>query len=540
MSSSGQNTLARMTHQVPYGPRVIALMCLVYALLGIVGHDPWKGPDVVNLAVAFDMQSVNLLESDVPRLAGEPWLSIPPLYHWIASHLGDALNGWLSWHGGARLTSALFTLTGLFLISLASRGFHGPEASHIAPLLSIGSLGLLLPAHDAQPALAGFVAIAGVLGSLAWWEIRPVRSAIGMGLAVGIGFLGAGLQSLILTLSVIVIALCFSDWRKVSRKSWLIAFAIMSVLVVSWPALLYQASPSALDRWLQSDIQRVAGDSIWDIKRIELLLWATWPVLPFAAWAVWLHRKQTFLGRHALPLTAAVVSLVMFLITEDATDAIPALVASLSIVGSSEAGRLRRGAANALDWFGAITLTLFMGLIWLAGISILTGTPARIAKNFVKPSFGFQPEVSWLAISTAIAATLCWLYLLFSTPRSPWRASARWGAGTVCIWVLIVCLLLPWINHTKSYRLTAQAIAAQIGDSPDCVERSGLGSSQRASLYYFSGIKTIPANAAMGCRFRIVQAGAGSPSAITGWALTKEFFRAGDRRERLRLYERTR
>lgn len=538
MPSFSKTSPSAMNQGVPFGPRAIAVLCIFYALLGVTGHDPWKNADAINLAIAFDFHRGANSGVALPTLAGEPWLITPPLYHWLAAQIGNALRSWLSWHDGARLTSAMFTLVGLFLISLAARGFHGRDASHIAPLLAVGSLGLLIPTHDAQPALIGFAAIAGVLAALAWWQVNPTRSAIGLGFSTGIGFLGCGLQSLVLTTSAIVVALCFADWRRVSRRSWLIALMIAGPILMAWPLVMYQISPNHLIGWLESDIHRIVGEPLRDLKRFELLLWATWPALPLAAWATWLHRKQLLLGRHLLPLVTGVLAMALFFFMDDATEAIPALVASLAVIGSSAAGRLRRGAANALDWFGAITLTLFMGLIWLAGYSILTGEPARIAKNFTKPAIGFQPEISWMAIGMAITATLFWIYLLATTPRSPWRASARWAAGTVCIWVLIVCLMMPWINHTKSYRQVAQALAAHIGDSSDCIERSGLGSAQRASLFYFSGIKTIPVRESTECPLRIVQAGAGSPSALTNWTLQKEFFRPGDRRERLRLYRR--
>ena len=122
-------------------------------------------------------------------------------------------------HDAARLASSLFLLLGLLLISLSARGFHGREAGYIAPLLAIGSLGLLIPAHDSQPAIAAFAATSGVFAALAWWPLYPRRCALGLGLAVGLGFLAAGLESLMLNVSITFVALLFPTWRRVANFS---------------------------------------------------------------------------------------------------------------------------------------------------------------------------------------------------------------------------------------------------------------------------------------------------------------------------------
>jgi 4-amino-4-deoxy-L-arabinose transferase-like glycosyltransferase len=63
------------------------LLCAVWLLAGVVGHDPWKNDDAVHLGVAFGMAGGDWL---VPRIAGDPWLVTPPLYHWTAALCGKA------------------------------------------------------------------------------------------------------------------------------------------------------------------------------------------------------------------------------------------------------------------------------------------------------------------------------------------------------------------------------------------------------------------------------------------------------------------
>jgi 4-amino-4-deoxy-L-arabinose transferase-like glycosyltransferase len=216
---------------------------------------------------------------------------------------------------------------------------------------------------------------------------------------------------------------------------------------------------------------------------------------------------------------------------------LPALV-PLTLLAASAAARLRRGAANAFDWFGMMTFSLVAGLIWLGGIAMFTGEPARVAKNFSKPAPGFVAEAHPVAILLAIAATVAWIAVILRTPRSPWRAAARWSVGLTTIWVLLTLLWLPWIDYGKTYRYASADLRHALGANPGCIARRGLGLAQRASLDYFNGIRTVGGGRAGSCRYMIVQTAPGAEKDVSGWKLIKETSRHGDKGERLRLYRR--
>ena len=67
---------------LPPPPWLLALVALSFVLPGLLGHDPWKGYDAIGIEIVHQMR----LTGDwlVPRIAGEPWLEDPPLYHWFA------------------------------------------------------------------------------------------------------------------------------------------------------------------------------------------------------------------------------------------------------------------------------------------------------------------------------------------------------------------------------------------------------------------------------------------------------------------------
>lgn len=511
-------------------------LCAVWLLAGAVGHDPWKAEDAMHLGVAFGMAGGDWL---VPRIAGDPWLTSPPLYHWVAALCGSLLDGLLPWHDAARLASVLFGAAFLAMLSRSAQLLLGASAAIAAPLLAIGTVGLLIPLHEAQPATAAMAGFAASLWGLSLWPEKPLRGGLIFGAGIGIGFLGAGLDSLFIQLATGLLLVLHPNWRsRGSLLAWLAAAVSALALILPWPYLLWQQAPALFDIWWSAEQASLTlrGGLIRD--HLELLAWASWPVLPLALWALWLERRHLSKPPTALLLAATALALLGFFAdVARPTALLPALV-PLTLLAATAAGRLRRGAANAFDWFGMMTFTMLAGLIWLGGIAMLTGEPARVAKNFSKPAPGFIAEASTLAIVLAIAVSVAWIAVLLRTPRSPWRAAARWSVGLTTIWVLLVALWLPWIDYGKSYRSVSADFRQALGSQPGCIARRGLGLAQRASLDYFNGIRTVGASRAKNCRYLIMQTAPRTDKELAGWTLLRETSRPGDKGERLRLYRR--
>jgi 4-amino-4-deoxy-L-arabinose transferase-like glycosyltransferase len=523
--------------RLPPDKFLVIAFVLGYLLWGLIDHDPWRVDDVVALSIAhgFSVQQWTV----VPLLAGEPWLGSPPLYHWLAALFGNVLSVVLPWHAGARLASALILGAGLYALSNAVRRLYGDDAERLAPLLAAGTLGLMVPAHEAQPALISFLAITWQLAALAHWGVRPVVAPISLGLALGVGFLGSGLSSLLPMLGILCAAALHPRWRRNNRAGWIYALAVAIPLLIAWPLALGEQDAGLLHRWWSSELQSLGGDTTLTTKRLEMLSWAAWPVLPLSLWLLWLERRRLTDATNFIAFAGLAITLLFYLRSNEPAHALFPMLAMLSLLAAPAAGRLRRGAANAFDWFGAMSLTIFMALIWLGGVAILTGLPARVAKNFSKPAPGFIPEWSWLAFATAVVVSLLWLRLLVTAPRSPWRAASRWSFGIVVVWILLVTLWMPWIDYGKSYRGVSADLRQALGKTPGCIERKGLDDGHRASLDYFSGIRTIPGSGHSGkCRFLIARTTRAADKHLPGWTLKLERSRPGDRKESLRLYQR--
>ncbi len=511
-------------------------LCAVWLLAGAVGHDPWKADDVLHLGVAFGMDAGDWL---VPRIAGDPWLVSPPLYHWLAALCGKLLGGLLPWHDAARLASVLFGAAFLAILSRMAQQLLGASAALAAPLLAIGSLGLLVPMHEAQPAIVGVTGFITSLWGLSAWRQAPLRGGLIFGAGIGIGFLGAGIDSVAIQLATGLMLTLHPAWRtRGSLGAWLAAAAIALLLVLPWPLLLWLQSPALFDIWWSAERESLTLRSGFSLNHLELLAWASWPVLPLALWSLWLERRHLLKAPTVLLLAASAAAIFAFLADVPRPTALMPALVPLTLLAAAGAGRLRRGAANAFDWFGMMTFTLIAALIWLGGIAMLSGEPARVAKNFSKPAPGFIAETSAMAIVLAIAVSVAWIVVMLRTPRSPWRAAARWSLGLTTIWLLLLALWLPWIDYGKSYRSVSAGFRHELGPHPDCIARRGLGLAQRASLDYFNGIRTIGGSKAKDCPFLIVQTAPGTEQDLPGWALMRETSRPGDKSERLRLYRR--
>lgn len=517
----------------------VVILCTLWLLAGALGHDPWKPDDAINLGAAFSMAGNDWSSWLVPHVVSDPWLTNPPLYYWLAALCGQAFRWLLPWHDAARLATTLFGAGFLFTLSASVRHVAGSNAALIAPLLAIGTLGLLIPIHDAQPAMVSVLGFSLALLGLIQWQKTPLRGGLLFGTGVGISFLGAGLDAALLSIIVGLLALLHPAWRKHGSLIALLAASIVAVIfILPWPWLLNQQFPLLFDLWWAAEKSSLMPQTSFTRAHFKLLMWASWPLLPLALWQVWLERRRLWLPQTALLLMASLAALLIFFLGSPRPNSLlPALV-PLAILATVGAGRLRRGAANAFDWFGMLTFSLMNILIWLGAFSLLTGTPAKIAKNFTKPAPGFIAHTPLIVIFLAILVTVGWLAYTLSLRRSPWRAATRWSIGWATVWLLIAALWLPWIDYGKSYRLVSADFSKLLGKNPGCIARRNLGLAQRASLDYFNGIRTSKGDKAKNCRYLITQTTPRTEKPLPDWELLLETSRPGDKTERLRLYRR--
>ncbi|NHC05256.1 ArnT family glycosyltransferase [Azonexus fungiphilus] len=535
-------TLIRRGIRLPPGGWMLAGMLAFYVLAGLFGRDPWKGEDAIHIGTAWQMLSSG--DWLAPALAGRPFHE-PPLYYWSAALTGLLFDWALPAHEAMRLASGVWIALALAGLYYAGRELYGTDSAAAAPMLLAGCVGLIVHAHDAQPMLIALAAYAGGLGALATIGRKPRLTGIFYGLAVAACLLGAGIAPTLPLLAIAPVALWLSPDRRKAAQTLLIGLAIGALLATPWPLLLASQQPARFDAWLLAETAPLkTAFSLTGLGRFAAMLpWFAFPALPLAVWTLWRRRDQWQAPAQLLPLAFLLLTLVLLAWAYRPRD-IPALLLlpPLALLATPGALSLRRGAANAFDWFAMSVFSFFVLIVWLAWSAMALGVPARLAERVVALRPGFVGELDLGHLLIGLAATLWWLWLIATAPRSPYRSLTHWTLGFTTLWLLATTLILPWFDYGKSYRPVAEGVARALPDSSQCLAGRGLSDGQRASLAYFVNISPVDAATPAGrrCDWLLVVGDTAAELAPpdAGWQRVWEGRRPGERREKFRLFRR--
>jgi len=533
---------------LPLAPAPLALLLLAYLVPGLVAHDLWKTEDAIGIGIVHQM-----LEHGqwlVPHLAGEPYWEDGPLHYWIAALTAKVFGLVLTTHDGARIASGIVMAAVFALVHATGRELYGRLEAMGAVLALLGSLGLLVHAHETMGEIS---MLAGQ--ALAWYGIalarsRPHRGGWLLGLGLAVAALSKGVPAVIAPLLIALTAPVISSaWRQ---RRYLHALAhallVLAAFFGGWLALAEHSVPGFLASWraasaAQFVVPPTAELGSWG----PILAWATWPAWPLAAWTLWEARRRSYGSATRMLVFAVAASLAVLAVLADPHEvyAMPVLL-PLSLLAGAGVPTLRRGAANGLAWFGVMCAGFFGLLAWVAWFAMTTGFPDAIARNFTRLEPGHVQHFSWVAFAVALACTAAWVTLIARSERSaPFRSVTFWAAGITLLWALGTTLMLSWIDYGKSYRQVARELKKHVPGGTRCVESRGLGEAQRAIFDYRAEIVThrIENGGDTGCPFLLVQAQfvTGKSDNIDigpGWKFLWEGRRPRDR-ERYRLYQRT-
>ena len=535
--------------RLPPSGWVLTILLVVYIFVGLIGHDPWKNDDALTIGIAHDIaMNGNWL---VLQVAGRTYPDAP-LYYWLAAIIGQVLSWLLPFHDAARMTSGLYTLLSLEFVLLAARELHGKEYASAAPLALAGSIGFLFHAHEAQPMLAALAAHTAAYWALTLLPRRAGLSSLIFGGALSASFLANGLLPVITLLPVMTVALlCYSSSLREKLFFFLTACGLGSVIAGMWLFFLYQSAPDYLASFFRAEFAAFGHSTplVVNLGRyLNLLLWYAWPALPLACWALWAKRRSLTTPMIALPLLAFIFNLVILgwlasLRSPTALLLLPPLVL-LCVPGVAT---LRRGAANAFDWFAMMTFTFFTGIAWIGWSALTLGWPERLARQAVRLEPGFViGNFDVAAFLFALTFTAIWFWMIITTPRSPMRGVMHWMSGLTLFWLLIASLWMPWIDYGKTFRPLAASLEEALPEKVDCIAGTGLQLSFLASLDYFQSIHVIPQKdeGAKRCSWLLVQGRGHDPVSLAtaGWRPVWEGNRPSDRRaaDKFHLYRRGR
>ncbi|MBS1160329.1 MAG: hypothetical protein H6R15_2748 [Proteobacteria bacterium] len=534
--------LIRRGIRLPPAGWMLAAMLAFYVLAGLFGRDPWKGEDAIHIGTAWHM--LHFSDWLSPDLAGRPFHE-PPLYYWSAALTGQLFGGLLPMHEAIRLVSGVWVALALIGLYYAGRELYGQESAAASPLLLAGCTGLLFHAHDAQPMLIALAAYAGALGALAALEHRPDLSGVLYGTALAGCLLGTGIAPSLPLLAILPVAWWLSTNRRQALKTIARGLALALLLILPWPLLLLDLEPARFHGWLNTELTplRTPFSFSGAGRFLAMLPWFAFPAMPLAAWTLWTRRKEIRAAPQLLPLLFLLLTFLMLALAYRPRQ-IPALLLlpPLALLATPGALSLRRGAANAFDWFAMTTFSVFVSLVWLAWSAMALGWPEKLAQRAIVLRPGFVGHLDWLALLIGLATTLWWAWLIVTAPRSPYRSLTHWSLGFTCLWLLATTLILPWFDFGLSYRPVALAVAKALPEKHGCLAERGLNETQLASLAYFVEIEPLAATSREGRKCDWILVGGDTRQEQTppegNWVKVWEGGRAGNRKEKFRLFSR--
>ncbi|TWI66203.1 4-amino-4-deoxy-L-arabinose transferase-like glycosyltransferase [Pseudoduganella lurida] len=544
-------------------------LAMLYILPGIIGREPWKNDDAASFGIMWTMAHGTWQDWLWPNIAG---LSVPeegPLAFWLGALciklfgplLGDVL--------AARVATIGVFLLGVLTLWFATFNLgRRPEAQPLrlafggqpepddfgrtladaALLIYLGCLGLLQHSHEttSEPLQTALLTLT-LYRAIRYMELPSWRNAALIGMSLGLMTLTRGWVPPVFVLAALFVCTRFLSIPAGRALPHLLAALAVAVGVTSpWLAAAFIERPygeAPLAAWNAWNLAQLALPSLRPLRTfLSDGVWFFWPAWPFALWAAYAWRRQSNLLHIVVPTTFVIIAMVLLFAHPAPEHAqLLLLIPPLAIMAAFGLLTVQRGAINAIDWFSVMVLTVCAAVLWIFWYAQATGWPPKPAHNVLRLIPGYVPEVNWLALVVAIAATLGWFVLVhWRVSRRPsvlWRAVVLSSGGVILVWILWMTLFLSLTNYNKSYATVAGQVAAALPADTDCVA-SNAGPAQRASFAVFG---RLPFNAVDNdhCRILLWQDSTRLQRDPPGqWTQLWEGRRASDRSERFRLFRR--
>ncbi len=536
----------------PVKTALFLIICAAWLVPGLVGHDPWKPDEALAMGIVYAMLSDgSLLGWLVPNIAGAPTNDFPPLYYWLSALMAKLFSPILALHDGARLASGICMATTLLYLYKAANKLFDERAGRIAVALMIGSLGLLLRAHEMNPELGGLAGMSIAIYGLTRIRFEARKGATTAGVGAIIIALSVGLvQALIVPMAAIAMMAILHDWQNPAFRRGIAMLCVLLAAGASvYPIILVcfglMNEPLLLDAILGTPVFDVhTRGSILPLYLVSILPWYALPTLPIAIW-LWRKDRRIITERIelALPIAVFVVSLLVLSLLREGRDTVGLiLLLPLALAGANTLDRLPKGVASFVDWFGLVFFGTVALAAWLYWTAAVIGTPEAAARAVARAAPGFEVSVTWAPLIIAAILTLVWAYAVVMAHRNNRRAIVNWAAGITLIWVLLNSLGLPAIDHVRSYRQPINEVSRLVKAAPTCVIGINVGDPQRAMFDYMAKLRFAApkSHSAEKCAWMLIQGTkANAPDVATTWTLAWEGARPAERVEQFRLYRRS-
>jgi 4-amino-4-deoxy-L-arabinose transferase-like glycosyltransferase len=525
---------------------IICLLCAVWILPGLTGHEPWAPGEPTYVGVAYDLATRG--DWIVPKLADEPFMEKPPLMYVSSALLGSTLSKWLPFHDGARLATGFYMALTAIFVGLTARELYGGGHGWKAVAILIGCLGLPIRMHQLLPDVSLLTGFAIGLFGFALSSRRPLWAGVVLGIGTGVGFLSKGLLAPgVFGVTALVLPF-FKTWR---RRAYVLCLAVAALTALPWlavwPYALYQRAPQLFMTWLwDNNIGRFFGLNNRGPKDpplyyFKLLPWFAFPAWPLAAWTVWRRRLAgTDPSGIQLPLTFFLVLLTVLRAASDGCElyAMPMLL-PLAVLAAPSVDALGRNAARVLQRVTVAVVAVSGGLLWVGWLAVVTGHAPTITAWANTEVPAQMAGVSNLAVVLSLMFTVVWLPLawLMDVPGQRWLIT--WTGGVSLVWLLLMVLWSPVGDAAKGYGPMVTSFRQSL-PRYRCIASRAMGEHDRAMWDYYAGIVTQRVEVTKpDCDLFLVGDAADKPESAPGpeWRAIWEGHRWGEPTQ-YRLYQR--
>lgn len=521
--------------------RLLLALCALWILLGLISHAPWKPLESTGISIVKSILNGSSLIA--PLASGETALDSPPLYYLSAAISAKIFSPILEMHDGARLINTFWLAIILLMVGMTSRELWGRGIGRHAPLIMIGTIGLVVSAHSLINDIASFASAASGFYALSLCKRRPWRASGLLGISLASAFLSDGLSPLLILLSTTLVLPVFPAWRTRGYLTAVgLSILIATPLIGGWLLMMHYQSPALLGNWWLATLANYNQNNHFYFLRT--LIWSAWPALPLALLGLWRYRAQLLIKpKFQLIITFFVCGLFFLGLGTTAKDinVLPLLIPLVALAAGS-VEHLKRGLAAALNWFGVMLFGLIGALIWLGWFAMMTGYPAKIKTRMQFLSGTNDINFSWIALIIALALTVIWVSVCIRAKQTNKSTVTNWAVGMTFGWGLLMTLWLPLLDSAKSYQPVFASLNNALPKNFKCINSLNVAQPQRLLLNYYTDIKLQPFEISqqLSCDFYLLQdvKGTGEMQPGQEWQLIWKGRRTADRKEGFRLFQR--
>lgn len=477
-------------------------LTLYVAFIGL--RDLWY-PDELDIA---EVARAMYLSGDwiSPRRMGVIWVDYPPMIYWagtVSSHLFGDMSAF-----SLRLPNALGAIATILLTAVAGRRMGDARSGLWAGFALLTFQLFVYEGNGYRPDILFTLAItAGMLlyAEGATGQPRLLLRALGF-VFFGVAMLSKGPLGLLLP--GLVLVLWHGDQREWRRIIELGPLALLSLGVylpwyvansqaMGWESMLYEFYAQNLERFLTSDNRGHAQPWFYFLRNFWMDF-SPWSWL-FPAALIWLKRSGRWRDpriRLALWWFGTFFVFLSIAATKRQLYLLPAFPAAALLLGpwlASVGHPDSAGSADAPSTRPVRIYSVILPAVYAAlGIAIIV-----LLTNMAKilPGLDLNPEelevAELLRVPLGILSVAFFVsawHIFRSFRRGDVRASLVSIGGTqVAIYVVILWLVLPAFEPSKSYAPQSEWISAQIGDSGNfgMVDPAGMG--RRGGFSYYTG-----------------------------------------------------